>query len=98
VVNTILQVGLALFGLTAIYLALYGSERGRFWSPIVGMCGQPFWLVFSLRTDAYGILVVDVAYAALYIGAIRRNLKAQRAAKKSLRDMTETDFDEALGT
>lgn len=62
----ITQFALAFFGLTAMWLAMGNSARGRRWAPLVGLAGQPFWLAFAIGTDAWGLLALSLAYSAVY--------------------------------
>lgn len=64
------QLGMALFGLTAMYCALSNDPVLRFWAPIVGLAGQPFWAAFAWKTRAWGMGVIVVAYSAVYVRGI----------------------------
>ena len=61
-----IQIALAFFGLTALWMAMGNSARARRWAPVVGLCGQPFWLLFALNASAWGLLVLSLAYSAVY--------------------------------
>jgi hypothetical protein len=66
-----LQLALAGFGLTALWLAMGHSERGRRWAPVIGLCGQPAWLWFGWQVqtsglEAWGLLVLSLAYTVVY--------------------------------
>lgn len=65
----ITQVLLAFFGLTALWMATGHNLHARRWAPIVGLCGQPFWIAFALTVDAWGLLVLALAYTAVYLRA-----------------------------
>lgn len=63
-----IQLALAVFGLSALYLATCTrSQTGRRWAPIVGLCGQPFWIWFAIGVQAWGLLVLSLAYTAVYL-------------------------------
>ena len=62
-----IQLALAFFGLSAMWMALGRSARARRWAPIVGLCGQPFWMVFAVQAEAWGLLVLSFAYSAVYV-------------------------------
>lgn len=62
-----IQLALAFFGLTALYMATGHSLRARRWAPLVGLCGQPFWLVFAWQADAWGLMALSLAYTGVYI-------------------------------
>ena len=61
------QLALALFGLTALWMATGPSVRARRWAPVVGLCGQPFWLAFAVSVQAWGLCALSVAYTAVYL-------------------------------
>jgi hypothetical protein len=63
----VIQLALAFFGLSAMWMALGKSTRARRWAPIVGLCGQPFWMVFAVQAEAWGLLVLSFAYSAVYL-------------------------------
>lgn len=65
-----LQLALAFFGLTALWLAMGQSERGRRWAPIIGLAGQPFWLYYAASAGAWGMLVLSLAYSGVYVRGI----------------------------
>lgn len=73
-----IQFALAFFGLTAMWLATGTNARGRRWAPVVGLCGQPFWIVFALGTNAYGLLLLSLVYSAVYVRGIVVQWRAAR--------------------
>lgn len=60
------QCALAAFGLTALWMAMGHSARLRRWAPVVGLAGQPFWLLFAWQSSAWGLMVLAVAYSCVY--------------------------------
>lgn len=65
-----IQLALAIFGLTALFMATGHDPRARRWAPIVGLCGQPFWIAFSIDAGAWGLLALSIAYSAVYVRGI----------------------------
>lgn len=61
------QLALAVFGLSALWMAMGHNPVARRWAPVVGLCGQPFWLVFAVSVEAWGLLVLSLAYTAVYV-------------------------------
>ena len=61
------QIFIALFGLTAISLALSKSPNHRKWAPIWGLAGQPFWFAATIPTGQWGMVALCVAYTAVYV-------------------------------
>lgn len=60
------QIALAAFGLTALWLAMGDSYLGRRWAPVVGLAGQPWWVWFAINSEAWGLLVLSLAYTVVY--------------------------------
>lgn len=65
-----IQLALAIFGLTALFMATGHDPRARRWAPIVGLCGQPAWVIFSIDAGAWGLLALSIAYSAVYVRGI----------------------------
>ena len=65
--QAVIQLALAVFGLTAMFMAMGNNPRARRWAPIVGLCGQPFWIAFAIGALAGGLLVLSLAYSAVYV-------------------------------
>ena len=42
-------------------------ENWRRLAPVVGLCGQPFWIAFALQSSAWGLLALSLAYSAVYV-------------------------------
>ncbi len=65
--NALIQFALALFGLTALWLALGRNPVAQKWAPLIGLAGQPFWLWFACRSEAWGLLALSAAYSFVYV-------------------------------
>ncbi|MBA3622883.1 MAG: hypothetical protein H0W48_00130 [Methylibium sp.] len=61
------QFALAFFSLAALYMATGTNPRAHRWAPIVGLLSQPFWLIFSASAEAWGLLVLSIAYTVVYL-------------------------------
>lgn len=60
------QIGIAVFGLTSLWMAMGTNPRARRWAPVVGLCGQPFWAAFAWQTQGWGLGLLVVAYTVVY--------------------------------
>lgn len=61
------QYFIALFGLGAVYLSMVSqNQRLRKWAPLVGLCGQPFWLYVTSTSHQWGMFALCIAYSLLY--------------------------------
>jgi hypothetical protein len=75
--DALTQFCLALFGLTALGMALSRNARARRWAPWVGLLlAEPAWFLYSIPAHAWGIVTLGVAYSAVYLWGIwqQRNL------------------------
>lgn len=62
------QLALAVCGLAALYMATCTtSQTARRWAPVVGLCGQPFWLLFAWGAGAWGMFILSLVYSGVYI-------------------------------
>jgi hypothetical protein len=46
------------------------SEIGRKWAPLVGLIGQPAWLLFGYQQQAWGLLLISSAYTLVYVRGV----------------------------
>ena len=72
------QLLIAVFGLTALVLAMSQDFRMRRAAPWVGICGQPFWLFATFSTGQVGMGVLCIAYTGVYLFACWVQVKAWR--------------------
>ena len=68
----LIQLFIALFGLTAIALAMGGNPRHRQIAPVIGLAGQPFWAWFAWQSEGWGLGLLVAAYTVVYLLAIVR--------------------------
>lgn len=60
------QIGIALFGLSALTMAMGNNPKARKWAPIIGLVGQVFWAAHAWQTQAWGVGVLVLAYTSAY--------------------------------
>jgi hypothetical protein len=89
----VVQAGLAVFGIASLFMAMGHDERARRWAPLVGLAGQPFWLIFASRTNAWGLMFTIAAFSAVYAHGAWRQWK--RPAPRELAEQPQP-FDSAL--
>ena len=56
------QIGIALFGCSAIWLVGRKEVQVRRWGYVAGLCGQPFWLYTSITAKQWGIVALCLWY------------------------------------
>lgn len=72
------QLGMSVFGLTALVMTYSGRARLMKWSPIVGLTGQPFWLVFAWVVSSWALAYLLVpAFSAAYLYGIWKQWSSQ---------------------
>ncbi len=57
------QLGIAVFGVTAVFLSQDKRPRVQRWACIFGLLGQPFWLWVAIKSGSWGILILTPFYA-----------------------------------
>ena len=61
--DIIAQIGITVFGLTAIILV----ARKNKWGFIFGILSVPFWFITSISNGQWGVTLLNVAYAITWI-------------------------------
>lgn len=65
-----IQLAIAIFGLTSICFAMGNDPMLRLLAPFIGLAGQPFWAYFAWKAKAWGLAVLVVAYSFAYAWGI----------------------------
>jgi nicotinamide riboside transporter PnuC len=56
--DTIAQIGIAIFGVTAIILV---AKKNK-WGFVFGLASQPFWLITSFLNKQWGVFFLSMIY------------------------------------
>jgi len=67
--GALLQFIIGITGCLAVYCIL--TDRKRVGS-IIGLVGQPFWIILSIYKELWGVLIVSIAYLGVYLYGFRR--------------------------
>lgn len=67
------QIGIALFGVTAIFLTNLTDPLWRRWAPVFGMCSQPFWFWTSIIHEQWGMFFLVCLYTVSWGMGIYNN-------------------------
>lgn len=65
------QIGIAIFGVLAIWLAQEEDLLRRRWAPVFGLMGQPFWFWAAWSAEQWGILALCVLYTVSWARGLR---------------------------
>lgn len=73
--DALIQLCIAICGLTAMWWAMGNSPVLRRWAPVVGLASQVFWFTFAWLADRKGVdvrglLVLCGAYTIVYVRGI----------------------------
>ena len=60
--TTLDQVMLGILGVTAIRLSQDHRESFQKWAPVVGLCGQPFWLYATYTKELWVMFLICCLY------------------------------------
>lgn len=69
----IAQIGIAVFGVAAIWLSQDVRVERRKWAPICGLVGQPFWLWSAFAAEQWGVLALCVLYTLAWLKGFRQH-------------------------
>ena len=58
------QIGIAIFGVTAVACSQSKSFLVRKWASVLGLAGQPFWIYAAWHAEQWGILALCALYTA----------------------------------
>jgi nicotinamide riboside transporter PnuC len=82
--DTIAQIGVTIFGVTAIILV---AKKNK-WGFVFGLISQPFWFITSFINKQWGVLFVSIIYTCSWAYGIyewffkNKRIKLKNARKK----------------
>ena len=79
--NVLTQVGIGLFGCTAIWL-VGRPESWRRWGYILGLCAQPFWVYTAITHQQWGVLFLTTLYAYAWVQGVWFNWVKPKATSQ----------------
>jgi hypothetical protein len=75
------QIGIALTGVTAIFLTQSKHEWLRRYACLFGIAGQPFWIYSALHAEQWGVLALTALYTLAWAKGVWAHwLKPMRVA------------------
>lgn len=77
----IAQLGITLFGVTAVWLSQSAEIRFQRWASVFGLLGQPFWFWTSIEHKQWGILALCFLYSYSWFRGFKRFWLKKEAAK-----------------
>lgn len=63
----LIQLAIAVFGLTSVWCSMGRNPLLRRWAPLIGLAGQPAWIYFAWQSQAWGLVLLVAAYTVVYI-------------------------------
>lgn len=64
------QIGIALTGVTAVFLSQDRRLSWRRWAGIIGCIGQPFWFYAAWKAEQWGIFGLCFLYTASWMRGV----------------------------
>jgi hypothetical protein len=68
-----IQLFIALFGVTAVWLSQDARPKWRRWACVFGLCAQPFWFAATYRAEQWGIFGLCFLYTWSWLRGFRNN-------------------------
>jgi len=65
-VDLVSQIGIMIFGLSAVWLVTYKKENTRRWGYLCGLLSQPFWFITVIYHRQWVILISCMVYTLLW--------------------------------
>lgn len=85
----LVQICIAVFGLTALAMALTGGDAALRWAPIVGLVGQPFWFIATVPTGQWGMVALCACYSLVYVFGVWKHWIAPAFTWPELEELDE---------
>ena len=60
------QIMIALCGVSAVFLSQCERHNLRKWASVIGLIGQPFWLIATWKAQQWGIFGLCFVYTAAW--------------------------------
>ena len=71
--DIISQVGVTIFGVTAVFLVGSKSPHVRRYGYLSGLLAQPFWYFTFITHQQYAIVVLSLLYTVSWIRGLKNN-------------------------
>jgi hypothetical protein len=65
------QIGIAAFGVTAVFCSQDPRESVRRWACVFGLAGQPFWFYATFVAEQWGIFALSFLDAYSWLRGVR---------------------------
>lgn len=72
-ISTISQVGITIFGCSAIWLVGRRDQKLRRWGYVAGLCSQPFWFYTTIAAEQWGIVALSIWYTYAWASGLYNN-------------------------
>jgi hypothetical protein len=69
----IVQIAIAMTGVTAIWLTQCRSGKARKFACLFGLAGQPFWFASAIAAEQWGIVVLCCFYTVAWARGVHAN-------------------------
>lgn len=73
----IAQIGIALFGVVAIWLSQAASESQRKYACLFGLASQPFWFWSAYAAEQWGIFALCALYSISWLRGLNQHWLAR---------------------
>jgi len=71
--KTLCQIGIAVLGVTAIFLSRDKRPKWRRWSSVLGLCSQPFWFALTYHDRQWGVFFLCFLYTWCWFRGFKAN-------------------------
>ena len=68
-----LQIVIVITSIVALVGITGKTIRSRYYGNLIGLLGQPFWVVTTMQNEQWGIFAVTIVYGVLYVRGVLNN-------------------------
>lgn len=72
----IAQIAIIITGLASMYLIASQEAKTRMYAAILGMAGEPFWIITALIAEQWGVIILAVIHAATWARVFWKNYRS----------------------
>lgn len=93
--DLIAQIGVFFTGVIALYLAGSTKRKKRMWAGIVGMIGEPFWLMTAILNEQWPVVLLVAIYFFSWFRVYWNN-REEILINFDIESRSPNDFDKIL--
>lgn len=87
IIDWVSQAIITCTGFCSLYLMASQEARVRMWGGIIGLSGEPFWLVTATINDQYGVMALCFVYGVNWARVAFSNWRASNGRVRTIKSV-----------